>query len=220
MTTIKDVRDAMRPLIQRRNDLISTGRFVFIKPVQHLLRGVYIGSSIDPSVFVPKISVQLLVPKTEIRALGWGLRFSQANYGEYIRKSGWTMNKPDIIAQMLDIIEGALPELYAIASLDDYFAFLSAMTVPEVSSTTIELFEVLIPAMKGEFDIALSLLQKNRSVAEHVDRLSPEFYPALLAGDRAEIARILHEWEAISVKTYKIEKIWERTPFPLELQDG
>ena len=50
MTTIKDVRDAMRPLIQRRNDLISTGRFVFIKPVQHLLRGVYIGSSIDPSV--------------------------------------------------------------------------------------------------------------------------------------------------------------------------
>lgn len=220
MTTIKDVRDAVRPLIQRRNDLISTGRFVFIKPVQHLLRGVHIDSSLDPSVFIPQVSVRLLAPKAEIKSPGWGMRFRQANYGEYIRKYGWTMNKPDIIAQMLDIIEGALPELYAITSLDDYFAYLSAMTVPEVSSTTIELFEVLIPAMKGEFDIALSFLQKNRSVAEHVDRLSPEFYPALLAGDRAEIARILHEWEAITVKTYKIEKIWERTPFPLELRDG
>ncbi len=220
MTTIKDVRDAVRPLIQRRNDLISTGRFVFIKPVQHLLRGVHIDSSVDPSVFVPQLSIRLLAPKTEIRSPGWGMRFRRANYGESIRKSGWTMTKPETIAQMLDMIEEALSELYAIASLDDYFAFLSAMSVPEVSSTTIELFEVLIPAMKGEFDIALSFLRKKRSVVEHVDHLSPEFYPALLAGDRAEIARILHEWEAISVKTYGIEKIWERTPFPLELQDG
>ena len=78
------------------------------------------------------------------------------------------MNKLHIKREVRKKIKRALPELYAIASLDDYFAFLSAMTVPEVSSTTIELFEVLIPAMKGEFDIALSLLQKNRSVAEHV----------------------------------------------------
>ena len=110
MTTIKDVRDAVRPLIERRNDLISTGRFVFIKPVQHLLRGVHIDSSLDPSVFIPQVSVRLLAPKAEIKSPGWGMRFRQANYGEYIRKYGWTMNKPDIIAQMLDMIEDALPD--------------------------------------------------------------------------------------------------------------
>jgi len=45
----------------------------------------------------------------------------------------------------------------------------------------------------------------------------PRFYRALMDGDRIEIARILHEWEAATVNVHKLEKIWERTPFPLEL---
>jgi hypothetical protein len=220
MTTIKDVRDAVRPLIQRRNDLISTGRFVFIKPVQHLLRGVHIDRCSDPDVFVPKFSVRLLAPRHEISSPGWCPRFRQANYCEYIREAGWNITKPETIAQMLDMIEEALPQLYAIESLDDYFAYLSGLPMPWVSSSTIERFEALIPVIKGEFDIAVRLLQENRTVLEYFNYLSPEFYPALLAEDRVRITRILHEWEATSVKTYKIEKIWKRTPFPLELLGG
>jgi hypothetical protein len=40
----------------------------------------------------------------------------------------------------------------------------------------------------------------------------------LAAGDRSGLARILHDWEAFTVKNLKIEHLWERTPFPLELQ--
>lgn len=218
MTTIKDVRNAVRPLILRRNDLISIGRFVFIKPVQHLLRGVYIDSSIDPQIFVPKLSVRLLAPKTEINSHGWGTRFRPPNYGEYTKRSGWNITEPEIVLQMLDMIEEALPNLYVIETFDDYFRYLSALSTPWINSRTIKLYEVLIPAMKGEFDIARRFLEKNKTVIEYLDYHSPEFYPALMAGDRNEVIRILHEWEAISVKTYKIEKIWERTPFPLEVQ--
>jgi hypothetical protein len=46
----------------------------------------------------------------------------------------------------------------------------------------------------------------------------PTFYPALLSEDRTTLANILHEWEAMTIETYKLEKVWERTPFPLELQ--
>lgn len=43
---------------------------------------------------------------------------------------------------------------------------------------------------------------------------------AAAANDKAELARILHEWEAKSAKRLKLESIWERTPFPLEAQSS
>jgi hypothetical protein len=39
-----------------------------------------------------------------------------------------------------------------------------------------------------------------------------------MKGDRAGLARLLHSWEAETVKNFKIEHLWEPTPFPLELQ--
>lgn len=69
----------------------------------------------------------------------------------------WNITKPETITQMLDMIEEALPQLYAIESLEDYFAYLYGLPMPWVRSATIERFEVLIPAIKGEFDVALQL---------------------------------------------------------------
>ena len=41
---------------------------------------------------------------------------------------------------------------------------------------------------------------------------------ALLANDdRAGLIRMLHEWEAASVKYLKIEHLWKPSPFPIEL---
>jgi hypothetical protein len=39
----------------------------------------------------------------------------------------------------------------------------------------------------------------------------------LEASDTEFIAKILHQWEGATVKAHKMEHIWERTPFPLEL---
>ena len=39
----------------------------------------------------------------------------------------------------------------------------------------------------------------------------------LAEDDRAGLARLLHEWEAYTVKNFKIEHLWESIPFPLEL---
>lgn len=41
----------------------------------------------------------------------------------------------------------------------------------------------------------------------------------LAAADRAGLARLLHEWEAYTVKNLKIEHLWAPTLFPLELAD-
>ena len=40
----------------------------------------------------------------------------------------------------------------------------------------------------------------------------------LAADDRPGLIRLLHEWEAATVRNLKIEHIWEPTPFPIELR--
>ena len=44
-----------------------------------------------------------------------------------------------------------------------------------------------------------------------------ELCAKLAEDDRAGLARLLHEWEAYTVKNFKIEHLWEPTPFPLEM---
>ncbi len=117
---------------------------------------------------------------------------------------------------MLDMIEGALPELYGIETLDDYHAYLAKLPIPWISSRTLENHQILIHAMKGELSTSLKLLERSEDLLEYFNGLTPRFHAALRAQNRLEIAQILHGWEATSVKTYKIGKYWEKTPFPLE----
>ena len=41
---------------------------------------------------------------------------------------------------------------------------------------------------------------------------------ALETGDRKPISAFLHECEAYTVKQLKLEKLWQPSPFPIELE--
>ena len=92
------------------------------------------------------------------------------------------------------------------------------------------------PKAKIIVDVALGDLETARKLCvENIDNWSTD-YPhqpeheksefrrlrelcALLkSDDRIGLARLLHQWEAETVKNFKIEHIWEPTPFPLELE--
>lgn len=51
----------------------------------------------------------------------------------------------------------------------------------------------------------------------HEDRWKRmEYLGMLLKTDRSRIPALLHDWEEFSVKSFKLEKYWTRTPFPCE----
>jgi hypothetical protein len=52
---------------------------------------------------------------------------------------------------------------------------------------------------------------------EEYDRITKMLCPLVAANDRPGLARLLHEFEAGSAKDMKLDKIWEPTPFPIEL---
>jgi hypothetical protein len=53
---------------------------------------------------------------------------------------------------------------------------------------------------------------------EKYDRVVQGLCPLVASNDRAGLAKLLHSYEAQSVKNLKIEKFWERTPFPIEME--
>jgi hypothetical protein len=89
------------------------------------------------------------------------------------------------------------------------------------------------PLSRIILDVALGNLDHARMIAaKHLEQWSPdlardddsratyarlgELCGLLMSDDREGLIRLLHEWEATTVKNLKIEHIWEPTPFPIE----
>ena len=139
----------------------------------------------------------------------------------------WDITKPASIDFMYEMIEeDVLPNLRKVSSFDDFEAFAASIGQADEFPFKISTFErMLIAAAEGHFDKAQELwnsIEQNPvypagRLLEILTAQSPTFHSALLAGDRASLAAIFHQWEEQSVKSYGIENFWERTPFPLEL---
>jgi len=245
MTTAVQVKRATRPLLERNCDLALGRGFIFIKPARHLLRGIFFPRDFDPILFQPTWFVNFLsrpgagitdrwgerlIRKTDvpreftdadvrIKIAQWLLPIRERRYPK--SWGGWVSYDPAVAAEMCDMIEQeALPMLRAIQSIDDFVAFTGDKTRFSWTYFGSNFFhEPFVFAAQGNFEAALAAC--TRLVAwRPKNRKAKELHRRLSAGDRCGVARLLHRWEADSVKRLKIEEFWEPTPFPLELSAG
>lgn len=226
MTTAAQVKKLVQPLLDSNSDLAWVGRQIYLKPVQHFSRTVLIDRIGDPDGFRPQWAVAHLFQYRTYLPLSWGEWLSWPS-GE--RGWAWSIHDPDVAAELIKSVEQkALPILRAMQTLDDYLSHVSAHYLRH------HLYER--PEAKIVLDVALGDLQAARSLCEqnladwsierayHNDTKKTELRKvcelcALLQNDnRSALISLLHEWEAQTVKNFKIEHIWEPTPFPLELQ--
>lgn len=166
MTTIRHVRHTVRPLIERRGDLFSV---VLIKPARHILRGVNLERRRDPNLLGPtlsRFSFQLRSSPTPVGAVVFIKQFILN-----LRSSGWDIAISETIAHLLDMIEDTLPELHAIETFEDYFAFISKLPNPRGFGDPSS-----IHAMKGEFAETLKILNRDKSLSDEMNGLRPRFY--------------------------------------------
>ena len=221
MTTAAQVKQVVRPLLERNPDLALVGRLVLIKPVHHLLRGVYFARSLDPGTFTP---TWLVVPMFRYGAhvvFNWGNRLYNRSHGP------WDISNPATPHVMCDEIERhALPLIRPIQTPDDFAAFASEERFPVMYLDNFRIAKVVVDIARGDFDAARAICaqfpQEHPAVPptlyEDHDAILPVLRPLLAANDRGGLARVLHKWEADSVKACKLDKFWEPTPFPFELQ--
>jgi hypothetical protein len=223
MVTAAQVKRMVKPLLARHSDLALVGRSIYVKPVHHVARLVHIGATSSAEDFEPRWEVIHLFEVRRSSASSWGGDIYDRRQGHW-----WSArNDPNVADTLVTAIEQqALPWLRTISTLDLFFGFVSQNYFrhhlydrPEVAIVVWIAFGYL----KAARTIAEKYLERwstddpqyDDDVRAEYGRLR-ELCALLKADDRAGLARLLHEWEALTVKNFKIEHLWEPTPFPLE----
>lgn len=225
MTTAAQIKKMVRPLLELNSDLALVGRWIYVRPVHHVARAVLIDATSSADHFVPRWAVIHLFEARRVFTLSWGSLLSNPRQGNW-----WSArNDPNVAEALVEAIEKqALPWLRTISTLDLYLAFMSQNRFRD------HLFQwptarIVMDAACGDLDAARKIGEQNleewsidREEYDEDDRLKfarlRELCALLKSDDRTGVARLLHAWEALTVKNFKIEHIWEPTPFPLELQ--
>lgn len=225
MTTAAQIKKMVQPVLARHPDLALVGRLIYLKPVHHFARTVLIDRTAYAEEFEPRWAVTHLFEARRFFPLDWGELLAN----ERSRRRGlWFMSDPNIEVSLIEAIEQqALPKLRAIKTLDDYLAFVARhMFGPKLFSWP--QCKIIVDVALGDLDAARSRCRENlqhwsvdRPNYDEDDRAENrrlrELCAHLAANDRAGLAQLLHGWEAYTVKNFKIEHLWEPTPFPLEL---
>jgi hypothetical protein len=142
----------------------------------------------------------------------------------------WDITEPDVNARMCGAIEQeALPSMRSIKTIDDFVKFTSKERFPDTHLDLYPASKIFVDVARGDFDAAsaiCSYMATDRAkrwylpnMQDKYDLITKELCPRIAANDCPGLARLLHDYEAQSVKNLKLEKIWEPTPFPIELAD-
>ena len=221
MPSALQIKKALQPLLQRNPDLALVHRFVVIKPVHHIQRGIYFKSG-SSDTFYPYWTVNVLFAP---QVLGFDMIWAREVYASPLR-SGFHSYHSDVSELLCGQIERvALPLLRQVQTIDDFVAFNTAERFPLQQLDGFPYIKVYIDIARGDFDAALKICDRMRAqgkdssywMPKTYDVITNKFYPMLIANDRAALAQVLREWERYQVNGRKLEKLWESTPFPLEL---
>ena len=223
MTTVAQVRQVVRPLLERNSDLALVGRLIVIKPVHHLLCGVCVARSPNPLIFEPTWSVLLLPDLQKDFGFLWGERVRG-------RRGYWLATDPDVSSAMCEAIEQeALAPMRSIKTFDDFIDLTSRLRDPRRHLDLFPIARLTVDIARGDLVAAQAICEYLKTkegkreyvfMEERYGLAVQELCPLVAVNDRLGLANLLHSYEAQSVKNLKIEKYWERTPFPIELETG
>jgi hypothetical protein len=224
MVTAAKIKKIVQPLLDRHADLALVGRRLYVKPVHHFARAVFIDRTAYKDHSSPMLTAIHLFEARESFSISWSNRLIHKTDGR-----NWIATEPDFERLLIDAIEQqALPRLFAMNTLDDYLAYVSQHYIRH------QLFDwphckVILDVAMGDLDSARAIFKTNIAKwsadrPDHDDddramfRRLRELHARLADNDRPGMALLLHQWELYSVNRFKIEHLWEPTPFPLELQ--
>lgn len=228
MTTARQVRRLVRPLLERNLDLrLVNSHTLLLAPVSHVTREIWIDRTSSALRFSPQWTLNpLFLPFVKpISNAGFCLGYIyRATDGDGQGRC-WEWDDLEMPEDFLIKIEKITKLL---RSVDTLHACRSLTEAHMDYTWGKDVFENTV------YDIALGNLNLARCWWQHVEA-SPELqYPTpderlrtwqlrilalrepLLDDDRAALAAILHRWERENVAGTKAEAIWMPTPFPLE----
>lgn len=224
MTTQSDLKRFAAPLLERNPDLAQMKRLIVFKPMHHFLRGICLDGAWSRGMVRPRwFTMNLFQPHA----------FVQLTLGADIYPSqpvSWNLSN---VADSFDFCEQAekvaLPLLRPVETLDDFYRFTTQENFFRYGALNVRyMMRILVEAACGDFaaaDMCSARLlavpngwSRDEHIREEYELTTQQLCPLIAARDRAGIGRLLRSWEERAVKKMKLEKVWEPSPLPVEMQ--
>lgn len=199
-----DVKHYLKPLLKQRSDLVVIGRALLIRPVRHVLRGVYFEPTSDKCQF--RI-FPYLKPLCGGNPSGLGYRRS-------IHDHIWRVWRPHFEPLLMDVLRhDVFASLGQITSLADLANELVA------DADHVHTMAVTALVLSGERERAAEYVRRSELEAL-TSRQAASWVEAqrkFLAREIDDICAEAHAIEAKTAKILRLQSIWESSPFPVEL---
>lgn len=223
MTASAMIRKHIRPLLADHPDLEIVGSLLMLKPIHHVLRGIFVSSCDHDRYFVSHWAMTHFCEPVGWFPADWGERILRPSPGLRL----WSDPKESkLFVHQLE--RDVLTALRSVRTLDDLVEQIQTATPVPFRSTKIdELRGLSLHAARGDLVTARRNLDDLRSGRSwwcqspwerHVASVVDVLGPLLDADDRPGIARQLTAWEEMRMAKLPkgMAKIWQRTPFPVE----
>lgn len=222
MTTTKQAQAVSQKFLARNPDAVMVQRHIVLKPVGHILRAIHLKRTIDKASFDPDWGVTYMFAPRRNGGIAWD---------EFIprrMRGSWRIDEPDLDEELAERIEEvALPLLRSITSIQDFMNLTASGRPMFPHWAAAPARRLLFQAALGDLEGARrtccllwhpELMPRNAPSGDDLLDVPQKLGPLLAEDDRAGIARQLTAWERQSAQSFKIEKYWQPSPFPIELQ--
>lgn len=236
MSTIADMGRLLQPYVDRHDDLVLVGRAVVIKPVHHLLRGFFVDRTSSKNWVKPFWFAQLMFTPWAIMGFDWtGRRYPEhADLDNEATQAAIFQDMDTAFAELRGILDQCSAygvQLEVNRKLQDFSFYRGIIRAAEGDfQQAVEDLSEYVAGEEAHVERELEFIERhtrqhsrrwhremynyNRSVAYL--KATKELVALLETHDARGIANLLREWERGTAKAWRIEHLWEPTPFPFE----
>jgi hypothetical protein len=192
-----DIRRYLKCLLEQRSDLALVGRYLFVRPVRHLLRCAVLDRTSNRYEFrLWRSCKPLYAPNGSV--------------ADILHDGSFTVWQPHFEPLLMaTLAEDVFEPLGRIATLTDFSS-------QPGGSTPFLFAHVTSLVLAGESERAAALVEEIRRKYEHL-ATEMQSHWGHISADIERTCAECHEKEAETVKAMKLERFWEPSPFPVEL---
>lgn len=219
MTTARQVKEILAPFLALHPDLVLSGRWILVPPVNHVAAYILIDRTSDPDLFTVQWGgAHLFGPHP-----GIDLMFQVFLYP---KRPLWLLSDPATQDDLTEKLDSIVPALRAIRTIDGYWDFANGPRVGYHKISAFFLRAMIVQIAMGNLAYVREVFDEVEAGETELGRTGRMFLreeamlalmPLVKAGDRQGLAELLHRWEQASGAIPILRRLWQPTPFPLEL---
>lgn len=196
-----DLKRYLKSLLKQRSDLVLIDRMLLIRPVRHILRGVFLDRTGD---------------KYHFRMWPYLNSLWHPNPGldtfRYLDPHLWYVWQPHFETLLIDTLgQDIFAPFGAVTNLEEF-----ADALPDDRFYGTRVSALLLAGARERAEEVVRNVETHKEQNTHWQQWA-KAQRDLLARDIAEVCAAYHAVEAETVKSMKLDSIWEPSPFPVEV---